>query len=103
MKAGESADAAASREVLEETGMECKNMKFLGNFRTDANRGFGYLYAFLGQECQKSSKTAESDDLEVQTPTYLDVKELRNEVVKGSFKEVKWTATIGLALLSMDK
>eukprot|EP00960_Hanusia_phi_P046918 758105-Hanusia_phi.AAC.2 len=103
VKAGESADAAASREVLEETGMECKKMKFLGSFRTDANRGFGFLYAFLGQECHKSSKAAESDDLEAQTPVYLDVKELRNEVVKGSFKEVKWTATIALALLSMEK
>jgi hypothetical protein len=42
---------------------------------------------------------AVSDDLEGQDRTYLSDTELRARLMDGSFQEIKWTATVALALL----
>lgn len=98
---GESPAAAARREILEELGLECLAVDALGNYRTAANRGAGTLYAFSASGCAPSPRaaTVTSDDMEAQKRTYLDDSELRAALAGGRFQEVKWTATVAMALL----
>lgn len=97
---------AAKREVLEELHMECAEMVALGNgqgFRTDANRGFGVYYPFLARTCRKASRYGRSDDLETQAVLRMPRHELEREVLAGRFRELKWTNTIAMALLHLQR
>ena len=97
---------AAKREVLEELHMECAEMVALGNgqgFRTDANRGFGVYYPFLARTCRKATKYGRSDDLEAQAVLRMPRHELEREVLAGRFRELKWTNTIAMALLHLQR
>eukprot|EP00037_Helgoeca_nana_P034421 m.421620 g.421620 ORF g.421620 m.421620 type:complete len:245 (+) comp34423_c0_seq1:302-1036(+) len=96
---GETAAVAARREVLEELGLECRQWHAFGEFRTAANRGGGFCHPFVAKQCAPSTKVAVSDDLEGQDRTYLSDAELRARLMDGSFQEIKWTATVALALL----
>lgn len=51
---GKDADAAAAarRELAEELGLVAQEMVPLGRFRTDVNRGMGWVNAFLAKDCQ---------------------------------------------------
>jgi hypothetical protein len=40
---GEEPEHAARREVNEEMGLNCQNFHFLGRYRTDVNRGMGWV------------------------------------------------------------
>eukprot|EP00035_Acanthoeca_spectabilis_P036755 m.41499 g.41499 ORF g.41499 m.41499 type:complete len:243 (-) comp8221_c0_seq1:266-994(-) len=99
INAGETAEVAAKREVLEELGLECGVWHAFGEFRTAANRGGGFCYPFVAKGCAPSAKSVYSDDLETQSRIYLTDEDLRARLFDGSFQEVKWTATVALALL----
>ena len=96
---------AAKREVAEEMGLVSGRWRKLGEFRTAVNRGGGTIHCFLAEEAVALPRTASSraghDDLERMDMVFLDEAELRAELLSGNFAEVKWTATISLALLSM--
>jgi hypothetical protein len=70
-----------------------------GEFRTAANRGGGFCHPFVAKKCKPSPHSAASDDLESQRRVYLSDTELRARLLDGSFQEIKWTATVALALL----
>ncbi len=61
--------------------------------------GFGMLFAFSAEGCQPSKSSAFSDDLEKQKVVRVDYAKMMSLLLAGSFREVKWTATIALALL----
>eukprot|EP00980_Cylindrotheca_fusiformis_P008876 scaffold1900_cov123-Cylindrotheca_fusiformis.AAC.2 len=109
---GEKALDAARREVDEEmNGLRCKEFHFLGRFRTDVNRGMGWLNSFLATECSRDLKDKESSvgiavedevgapDTERQDVKSITLNRLREAARKGEFLEVQWTATVALALL----
>lgn len=106
---GETAETAARREVEEEmNGLTCKEFHFLGRYRTDVNRGMGWVNGFLATDCDHSKPlskhTALADevgaaDTERQDLTTITINELRNKVRQGAFIEVQWTAAVALALL----
>ena len=111
---------AAIREVQEEMGVKCENMHFLGRFRTDVNRGMGWVNSFLATNCSKrqtesknsyfakrssSSSSGKANDevgtadTERQDLRLLTLTELRQAAAKGEFLEVQWSNTVALALL----
>lgn len=100
---------AAEREVREEMGVECANFYFLGRFRTDVNRGMGWVNSYLAADCKKAKKklpeegTSEEEvgetDVERQDLKTLSLEELKEASQKGEFLEVQWSNTVALALL----
>jgi ADP-ribose pyrophosphatase YjhB (NUDIX family) len=118
---GESPLQAAQRELQEELGMVATNWVELGAYRAAANRGGGTTYTFLArqaadsknnknkkagatstthQQPQKNSKgRIAPGELERQDVIILSREELLEAVLAGKFKEIKWTATVALALL----
>eukprot|EP00934_Nitzschia_sp_Nitz4_P002502 Nitzschia sp. Nitz4//scaffold339_size21316//1882//2745//NITZ4_008614-RA/size21316-processed-gene-0.15-mRNA-1//1//CDS//3329548351//2492//frame0 len=106
---GEDPEAAARREVDEEmNGLVCENFHALGRYRTDVNRGMGWLHAFWATKCahdpnQGKHLALENEvgaaDTEQQSMTTITLSELRESVLNGEFIEVQWSATVALALL----
>jgi len=109
----EDAETAAKREVEEElNGITCNNYHFLGRFRTDVNRGMGWVNSFLATDCKKSNNNNEQQqqtqllfeevgtaDSERQDILSMTLSEVRDSARKGLFLEVQWSNTVALALL----
>lgn len=104
---GEDAKEAAKREVFEEMGLNCDKYIPLGRYRTDVNRGMGWVNSFLATECQTSKETAiaaignevGAADSERQDKISLALVELREAARNGNFVEVQWSNTVSQALL----
>ena len=109
---GEKAETAARREVDEEmNGLQCENFHFLGRYRTDVNRGMGWVNSFLASNCSRDAAkkdhsfeiAAEDEvgapDTERQDLRSISLTRLREAARNGEFLEVQWTATVALALL----
>lgn len=110
---GESPEGAARREVDEEmNGLKCEKFHALGRYRTDVNRGMGWLNAFLATDCdhdaaKENRHVALADevgvaDTERQRIQSVTLTELREMARNGRFLEVQWTATVALALLHLE-
>ena len=99
VESGETPHQAASRELLEEMGMVAEKLVFLGKYRVHANRGDGHVSCFLAEGVAPAAARAESDDLEAQQWVHMDRGELMRALLAGEFQEVKWTATVALAML----
>ena len=109
---GEKAEDAARREVDEEmNGLQCNNFYFLGRYRTDVNRGMGWVNGFLASDCSRETikkdhsfkldaeEEVGAPDTERQDLRSISLTRLREAVRNGEFIEVQWTATVALALL----
>jgi ADP-ribose pyrophosphatase YjhB (NUDIX family) len=92
---------AAARELHDELGMESREWTFLGKYRTDANRGGGFVYSFLASNVQPTPGGTKfpSNELEPQEVVTLSAKEISDAVLEGQFAEAKWCNTVALALL----
>lgn len=99
---------AAQREVEEEMGVVCQNWVPLGKFRTDVNRGMGWVNPFLAKDCNYSTTNQAVDenanvvggaDTEKQKMISMSLAEVREAVQRGKFLEVQWSATVALAML----
>jgi ADP-ribose pyrophosphatase len=100
IEAGEAPEAAAKRELLEETGYEAANWFFLGKYPLMANRGGGTGYLYLARGAQNTAEP-QSDDLEQQELLLLDINEVEQAIAEGGFKVLSWTACVALALLKL--
>eukprot|EP00977_Amphora_coffeiformis_P022403 scaffold10860_cov182-Amphora_coffeaeformis.AAC.20 len=107
---GETPSVTAQREVQEEMGLVCRTLHFLGRFRTDVNRGAGWNSSFLATDCapkQQGGTTFDNSnqhsigdlDMERQDLQIVSREDLRQRLRDGKFLEVKWSATVALALL----
>jgi ADP-ribose pyrophosphatase YjhB (NUDIX family) len=108
---GEDPESAARREVDEEmNGLQCQNFHFLGRYRTDVNRGMGWLNSFLATKCSRGPKHKHvalaneigAADTERQDLKTISLTQLREATRKGQFLEVQWSATVALALQHPD-
>lgn len=110
----ESAEEAALREVREELNLSCDNSKLisLGKYRADANRGLGFVNAFLAIDCEKIesnsiiniSSILDSDTKQdIQIEKRMSLLELESEAKRGNFREVQWSNTVSLALLHLKE
>ena len=106
---------AAKRELMEELHMEARRWTFLGSFVAAANRGGGKTYVYLAQDATPLPVVASpgsagsrrpdepegiaEGELERQNVLRLSRAELLEALMNGKFQEIKWTATVALALL----
>ena len=82
----------------------------LGRSSTSANRGSGRVYAFFADACHEPAVKQDLNrpkhrraDLEAQHVERLTREQLLDALVASQFVEVKWTATISLALLTIPE
>mmetsp|Transcript_3215 Transcript_3215/g.3814 ORF Transcript_3215/g.3814 Transcript_3215/m.3814 type:complete len:285 (+) Transcript_3215:92-946(+) len=100
---GETSFDAARREVNEELKMSVGSLHYLGEYRVDVNRGCGIVSLFLATNCKKLTRGGlESDDLEAHDLKRLSTKEIAMAYGRFAFREVKWTATVGLSLSAIQ-
>eukprot|EP00581_Thalassiosira_minuscula_P015516 CAMPEP_0183728422 /NCGR_PEP_ID=MMETSP0737-20130205/28022_1 /TAXON_ID=385413 /ORGANISM="Thalassiosira miniscula, Strain CCMP1093" /LENGTH=273 /DNA_ID=CAMNT_0025960359 /DNA_START=172 /DNA_END=993 /DNA_ORIENTATION=+ len=108
----EEALLAAQREVQEELHVICKNWKVLGNkFRTDVNRGMGWVHPYLARDCsyanniagggEESIAVVGGHDTEKQRIQIMKFSEVKGAVMDGRFVEVQWSNTVALAMLHL--
>jgi hypothetical protein len=92
--------AVAKDLVRESTGREAKQWLYLGEYRTDANRGGGYVYCYLALRSRTVQRPV---PLQAEDGTMMSVefKELVSMTIQGQFREVKWSNTVSLALLRL--
>lgn len=103
---------AAKREVLEELGVICQDWKTLGKYRTDVNRGMGWVHPFMARDCAYSHSEADAADgdaevavgardSESQEVRHMKLADVQAAALRGDFVEVQWSNTVSLALLSL--
>ena len=99
---------AAKREVEEEMGVKCQTWIPLGKFRTDVNRGMGWVNPFLAKDCvyASSNESVEQNDsiigvadTEKQKLITMSLNDVKEAVMHGRFVEVQWSNTVALAIL----
>jgi len=109
---GESPLSAAVREVKEEMGVICETQIMLGRYRTDVNRGIGWVNSFLFRDCSKSKSggggggevinaadEVGKPDAERQDLISMTKDEVKESLMRGEFLEVQWSNTVALAML----
>jgi ADP-ribose pyrophosphatase len=101
LEPGEEPEAAARRELLEETGHTAPEWIYLGSFVVDANRGAGKAHFFLARNAQRTA-TPTADDLEEQQLLYFSRSELENALTNGEFQVLPWAAVVALGLRRLD-
>jgi 8-oxo-dGTP pyrophosphatase MutT (NUDIX family) len=109
IEANESPLQAAQRELKEELQLESTDWISLGSYVAAANRGGGTTHTFWARNSKPSGKRHNPNrgggvviaegELERQDVVQLSRQELLQAVTTGRFKEIKWTATVALALL----
>mmetsp|Transcript_29640 Transcript_29640/g.39420 ORF Transcript_29640/g.39420 Transcript_29640/m.39420 type:complete len:156 (-) Transcript_29640:540-1007(-) len=78
---------------------------FLGKYRTAANRGGGFTYCYLLKNAVDivpgggTKDFKPEGDAESQLFVRLDRTQMLLALANGDFKEIKWTATVAMALL----
>jgi len=97
LEPGEDPQAAARRELLEETGHRAREWIDLGHYPVDGNRGAGTAYLFLALGAHRVAPMA-ADDLEEQELLFLSRSETRGALLAGEFRVLPWTAAVSLAL-----
>eukprot|EP00049_Salpingoeca_infusionum_P014203 m.264670 g.264670 ORF g.264670 m.264670 type:complete len:227 (+) comp15620_c0_seq1:135-815(+) len=96
---------AARNELAKELGRTTTEWINLGTFRTDANRGGGYVTSFLARKTvlMDQSERGSSNDLEARAIVRLSRSELLAALMKNRVREAKWSNTISLALLWLSQ
>jgi len=97
---GEAPEAAAIREIREETGYEALQWIPLGNYVVDANRGAGVGHLFLATGARYVGYGV-SDDLEEQELLLLSQPEVERAVAAGEFKIMAHALAMAMALLRL--
>lgn len=105
---GERHEIAAAREVEAEMNLKCDEIHILGRFRTDVNRGMGWVTSYLASQCKPlegvpvpppgerrlTASPSERNDLRI-----VSLDELRDSTQNGAFIDVQWSNTVAMALL----
>ena len=99
---GEDPLAAATRELLEETGHEAAEWTSLGRYVVDGNRGGGVGYLYLARGAHRVAEP-DADDLEVQELLTMSRAEIERALLAGEFKVMSWATVVALALLALDR
>ena len=93
---GETPLYAAKRELLEETGFESTNWKFLGSYVPHSNYGAGKVHIFLATGAKKT-REPEPGDLEDFQVKLLNPKILEKAIFAGEIDSLSSIATFCLA------
>lgn len=102
IEAGEAPEAAAKRELREETGYEAQEWIPVGSYAVDANRGAGKAHFFVARQARRVT-TPITGDLEEQELLQLSRPQLEQALTDGEFKVLPWAAMIALGLNALDR
>ena len=94
----EAPDAAARRELLEETGYEALTVKPLGIYVVDGNRQCGTMHAFMAQGARRKQKPR-VDEMEVVHVELLPLARVAEAIASGEFPHLPSASTFALAML----
>lgn len=98
LESGESAEAAARRELLEETGCTARRWMALGNHAVDGNRGLGRAYLFLALGVEKVQEPV-VDDLEEIQIEFTRLLDLEKALLDGEVATLGAAAGIAVGVL----
>jgi len=99
---GEAPEVSARRELLEETGLEASDWRYLGRYFIDGNRGCGGSHVFLARHTrQVGPPRLEESEIIVQRRLTLD--ELRAAWLGGRIHNMSTVGAIGLALAILEE
>ncbi len=101
LEPGEPPEAAARRELREETGYEAAQWTRLGGFPIDGNRGAGTAHFYLARGAQAVAPIT-ADDLEEHQLVFLTQEEMRRALLQGEFKLMPWMSIVALGLHYLD-
>jgi ADP-ribose pyrophosphatase len=102
LEPGEAPEISARRELLEETGLEAADWRFLGQFFVDGNRGLGATHVFLARQARQVAEPhREESEIMVQRWLTLDV--LRAAWLGGRIANMGTMAAVGLALAVLER
>lgn len=96
---GEDPLHTASRELLEETGYEAEEWRFLGSFVTDGNRGSGTAHIYLARDARHVA-APDSHDLEQMEILLMPLDDLTSAVTRGEVPLLSTLAALGAALIA---
>lgn len=94
---GESPQAAAERELLEETGYACGRWQKLGAFTVGANQGIARAHLFAGFGARRVAEPR-SGDLEAAPFEALDLAAARRALAAGEIPVLSHAAALALYL-----
>lgn len=104
---GERHEIAAARQVEAELQLKCEEMQILGRFRSDVNRGMGWVTSYLAADCKpleglpqrKGERRLGAVPEERRDLKLMSLEDLRESARNGAFIEVQWSNTVAMALL----
>ncbi|MFQ3536444.1 MAG: NUDIX hydrolase [Aggregatilineales bacterium] len=100
IEADEAPQAAAARELLEESGAIAAEWQFLGRYVMDANRGCGWAHIFLARGAQIVAPP-DSGDVGEMSVHLLPLAQVRQRWQAGEFISAPTALAIGLALAAL--
>jgi ADP-ribose pyrophosphatase len=97
---GEDPETSARRELLEETGLEASDWRYLGRYFMDGNRGCGASHIFLARDA-KQVHAPTLEETEIIAQRRLTLAEVRAAWMGGQITNLSTIAAIGLALAAL--
>ena len=97
----EKPEAGARRELLEETGLEASEWRYLGRYFMDGNRGCGATHVFLAQGARQVAEPA-LEASEIITQRRLSLDEVRAAWLGGDIRNLGTLGAVGLALAVLE-
>lgn len=102
LQPGESPLATAQRELLESTGYESDDWRYLGSFVTEAQRHVGVGHFFMCLNVKHISNP-DQDDLEPFSLRWVTKQELRYALMDGRINIISYAMAISLGLMALHK
>lgn len=102
IEADENPLRAIERELLEETGYEAEEWRYLGSFVVDANRRVGVGHFFLALNARSVAEPT-GDDLEDFSLRLVSVDELRYALIDGRLGVISYALNVMLAFMALEK
>jgi ADP-ribose pyrophosphatase len=97
LEPGEDPEAAARRELREETGLTSDSWRYLGRYFIDGNRGCGASHIFLVQGARQVG-APQLEESEMITQRRLALDEVRAAWRDGTITNMSTVGAVGLAL-----
>lgn len=92
---GETAEAAAGRELIEETGYRPGRTEFLGSAAVSGNQACGHAHLFMVRDCRRE-REPNSGDLETMDLKLMSVTEVEAAIREGAISVLPHLALWGL-------